>query len=295
MNSKQLVQKLIPAWNGRLAAHDICYNGNGQVHRAIPYDPTNPAVALQKAQLMQVDGVDICIGTWQGPEAASCHAAAIAMSNACKQVGLQFALLLDPWCAKLSPTGTNTNYTANVTAALQNAGTQGMLKSSSYVPEGWVLDFNTGADLATLAKTFPTLTFLAQGSGFSWISIPTVTDSVARNVAAVANIKTQHANATMKVASFCASFNDAGQPLPVGVSTQAAFEKAGGQRNYANSTWGGPARVLESFAGQFAQQQLATINPATPAIAILSWADYDEQSSGPREKVKAEEEGIVWA
>jgi hypothetical protein len=296
MTSLELVQKALPTWNGRLAAHDIFYNGDGHVHRAVPYDPTKPAVALQKAKLMKSDGVTLCIGTWQGPWATSCHAAAIAMSNACTEIGLQFALLLDPggmqkWQANQS----STQITANVVAALNDPGTKAMLAASSYVPEKWILDFGTGANLGSLGSTFPTYKFLAQGAGFSWITIPNVTDSPARNVAAVANLKAQHANPAMKIASFCKSFDDSGQPQPVGVQSQAAFDAAGGVRNLANSVWGGPARILESFDGQFAEQQLATINPACPVIAILTWSDYDEQSSGPREKVVAEESGIVWA
>jgi hypothetical protein len=302
MTSLELVQKTLPTWSGRLAAHDICYNGDGHVHRAIPYDPTNPAVALQKAKLMKSDGVSLCIGTWQGPWATSCNAAALAMSAACKTVGLQFALLLDPggmqkWLynTPAEVAAAQVTITANVTTALQTASTVSMLNASSYCPEKWILDFNTGANLTTLAKTFPSYKFLAQGSGFSWIDIPDISDSPARNAAAVANLKSQHANPAMQIASFCKSFDDSGQPLPVGVQSQTAFDAAGGVRNLANSVWGGPARILESFAGQFSLQQLATINPATPVIAILTLSDYDEQSSGPREKILAEEQGIVWA
>jgi hypothetical protein len=296
MTSKEMVQKSIAAWSGRLACHEISYNGDGHVHRAIPYDPTKPAVALQKAKLMQSDGADVCICTWQGPWSNSCHAAAMAMSAACTQVGLQFALLLDPggmqkWLANQS----TSQITANVTEALQTASTEGMLNASSYVPEKWILDFNTGADLGALAKTFPKYSFLAQGKGFSWISIPNITDSASRNALAVADLKVQHSNSGMKIASFCASFNDAGMPLPKGIQSQAQFDGSGGKRDYSQSVWGGPARILDSFAGQFAQQQLATINPACPVIAVLTWSDYDEQSSGPREKVLAEEQGIVWA
>jgi hypothetical protein len=295
VTSKELVQKTVLGWSGRLAAHEISYNGDGHVHRAIPYNPTTPAVALQKAQLMQSDGVDICICTWQGPWAESCNAAAIAMLAACEQVGLQFALLLDPggmqkWLANQS----QATITDNVIAALQAVSTVQMIDSPAYVPERWVLDFNTGANLSTLKTALPSLTFLEQGAGFSWISIPAITDSTARNTAAVANLKTQHANPAMKIASFCKSFDDSGQPLPTGVQSQSAFDAAGGVRNLTNSVWSGPARILESFAGQFSLQQLATINPATPVIAILTWSDYDEQSSGPREKVVAEEQGIVW-
>jgi hypothetical protein len=165
-----------------------------------------------------------------------------------------------------------------------------MLNATSYCPEKYILDFNSGADLGALAKTFPQYKFLAQGQGFSWISVPTIADSAARNASAVGNLKSQHANPAMKVASFCASFNDAGMPLPAGVQSQAQMTG----RDYSQSVWGGPARILDSFAGQFTQQQLATINPATPIVAIVSWADYDEQSSGPREKVLAEEQGTTW-
>jgi hypothetical protein len=295
MTSKEMVQKALPSWNGRLAAHHISYLADGHVHRAVPYVATNPSVIAKKLSLMQADGVDIVISTWQGIYAESSNLDTVLMAAQCIEVGLQFALLLDPWCAKLSAKGQNANYTSNVTASLQAPSTQAILNSPCYVPEKYVLDFNTGADLSALGKSFPTVKFLAQGSGFSWISIPQITDSPARNAAAVVNLKAQHANPAMKIASFCESFDDSGQPLPVGIQSQAAFDAAGGNRNYAVGVWGdNPARILESFEGQFAQQQLATINPATPIIALITWDDLDEQSSGPREKVLAEELGISW-
>lgn len=298
MTSKELVQKALPTWNGRLAAHHVGYLADGKVHRAVPYVATNPKVIAQKLALMQSDGVDIVIETWQGPWAASCNLDAILTCALCADLGMQFCLLLDPWCAKLNSKGQSNDYTNNVIAALQYPSTQAMLNASSYLPEKYVLDFTTGADLAVLGKAFPTLRFLEQNNGFSWIAIPpaSITDSPLKNAWAVSNLKAQHANPAMKIASFCDSFNDSGQPLPVGVPTQAAFDAAGGNRNWDVGVWGNvPARVLESFEGQFAQQQLATINPATPIVAILTWDDPDEQSSGPREKVLAEENGIVWA
>jgi hypothetical protein len=294
MTSKEMIQKALPSWRGRLAAHHVSYLSDGHVHRAVPYVATDANVIAKKLSLMQADGVDIVISTWQGVYAPSSNLDTVLMAAQCIEVGLQFALLLDPWCAKLSAKGQNTNYTANVTASLQAPSTQAILNSPCYVPEKYILDFNTKADLSALGKSFPTVKFLAQGSGFSWISIPQITDSPARNAAAVANLKAQHVNPAMKIASFCESFDDSGQPLPVGIQSQAAFDAAGGKRDLTQSVWGGPARILESFAGEFAQQQLATINPNTPIIAVLTFDDYDEQSSGPREKVLAEELGVVW-
>jgi hypothetical protein len=280
MNYKAMIQNALPTWNGRLAAHHVCYNGNGQVHRAIPYATSayTEAIIIQKLKLMQLAGVDVVIGTWQGPWA---NGDASLFSSLCADFGMQFALLLDPGgMQKWKGAGQGSSViTENVISALSNSATEAILEATSYVPEKYVLDFNTGANLATLAKTFPSLNFLAMNQGFSWISIPSITDSVLRNAESVENLKAQHENPAMRVASVCFSFDDSGQPLPVGVSTQAAFDEAGGNRDLASSVWGGNARILDSFSGQFGQQQLATIPPTVPIIAIITLDDYDEQSS----------------
>ena len=294
MSLKDTIRNAVPGWVGRLACHHVCYLGDGHVHRGVPYNATDTKIISKKLALMQSAGIDLVIGTWQGPWATSCHLDATLMAAACAQVGMQFALLLDPWCALLSAKGQNTNYTANVTAALQFPSTQTMLNGPSYVPEKYILYFNTKVDLTVLGKTFPSYKFLPMNSGFSWITIPAITDSPARNAVAVANLKSQHANPAMKVASVCFSFDDSGQPLPVGTQSQTAFDAAGGKRDLIQSTWGGPVRILESFAGQFGQQQLATIPATIPIIAVITWDDYDEQSSGPLEKVLAELAGETW-
>jgi hypothetical protein len=297
MSLKETIQQAIPGWTGRLACHHMTYLGDGHVHRAVPYNPTDSKVIAKKFSLMQAAGIDMVIATWQGPFALSAHLDATLTAMMCAEMGMQFALLLDPWCAKLNSKGESQDFTGNVTAALQYPSSVAMLNGSSYVPEKYILDFGTGANLTTLGKTFPNYKFLGRGTGFSWINIPpaTITDSPAKNAWAVADLKTQHANPAMKVASVCYSFDDSGQPLPVGVATQAAFDAAGGKRDPLSSVWGGPARILESFAGQFGEQQLATIPATVPIIAVISIDDYDEQSSGPLEKVLAEEAGENWA
>ena len=73
MTSKQLVQTAIPGWQGRLAAHHVGYLADGHVHRAVPYNATDPKVVAKKLELMQSDGVDIVIETWQGVYAQSCN------------------------------------------------------------------------------------------------------------------------------------------------------------------------------------------------------------------------------
>ena len=295
MNTKQRVQAAIPGFSGRIAAHYVGYNADGHVHRGLPYaDANSPRVIAKQLDLMQKDGIDMVIETWQGIFARACHANAILMAAYCSKVGMQFALLLDPWAAKLSATGVNTNYTANMVTSLSDVSTRELFDFPSYCPEKFVLDFTTGADLGVLASQFPQYKFLPQQSGFSWINIPpaSITESHARNAWSVANLKGQHANPAMQIASFCESFDDSGMPLPAGVVTQAAFDASGGVRDLTQSVWGGPARILEPFGGEFALQQLATIPATVPIVACLTWNDYDERSSGPREQVVAEENGV---
>lgn len=293
---RQMFQKAIPSWDGRVAVHHIAYNADGHVHRAIPYLATDPRIIALRAELFQSVEIGMQIVTWQGPFAPSCHLDASLTSAECTRVGMQFALLIDPWCAKLGPKGVDNNYTQNVINALNDPTTKAMLAAASYVPEKYILDFNSKADLLVLAATFPSYKFLKQGEGFSWISIDNkITESKARNASSVANLKNQHANMGMRIASVCFSFDDSGMPLPAGVQSQAAFDAAGGKRDLTKGVWGDdPARILESFDGLFGEQQLATIWPKTPIIAIISGTDYDEQSSGPLEKVLAERAGVIW-
>lgn len=286
MNLKALLQSAIPGWEGKLAVHHICYLGDGHVHRSVPYNATDPKIVAKKLALMQSIGVDTVICTWQGPWATSCHEDMLMTAAKCSELGMTFALLLDPGGMQKWTSGlTAAQITANVEAALSDPGTQAVLNGDSCVPEKYILDFNTGATLATLATAFPTLSFLAQSTGFSWPMIPWNQSSYA----------SMNANSLMQIPGICSYFNDAGQPLPVGVQTEAAWISGGSQRNWANSVWGGGARILEHQGGQFLQLQLPTISKTAPYIAVVTWDDYDEQSSGPLEYAVALENGVNWS
>jgi hypothetical protein len=298
MNALDLIQSKVKGWAGIQCTHYICYNGDVHVHRGIPYSPNDPKIITKQLEMMLDDGITEVIGTWQGAYATACNQNAITLASLCQQMGLKFMFLLDPWCAKLNAKGVTVPSTQNVVDSLSAASTQKILNASNYDDQRLILDFNTGADLKVLAQKFSGITFGKQGTDFSWISIPSITDSVARNVVAVNDIKAQHSNSLMKVASYWSSFDDSGMPLPQGVQSQAAFDAAGGKRDYAQSVWSPnpvAARILESFSGELETQILQTITPVTRKVARGTWNDYDEQSSGPREKVLAEEQGIDWS
>lgn len=284
MTFKQMLQQQVKGWAGKLAVHHVGYLSDGHVHRGVPYNNVDPKVIKQKLELMQSIGVDTVITTWQGPWAVNCHEDAMLTCEFCEEFGMTFALLLDPGGMQKWQSGlTQTQITANVQAALSDPGAQAMVNSDAYVSEKYVLDFNTGASLVQLEADFP-LNFIEQNVGFSWPMIPWNQSGYAA----------MNALATMKIPGICAYFNDAGQPLPVGVSTQAAWVAAGSQRDYSKSVWGGPARVLDHQGGQFLFNQLGTIQASAPYIAVVTWDDYDEQSSGPLEAVVAAAAGVNW-
>lgn len=264
-----------------LLAHIMPWFGDGNIHRVNSYLSNDPAVIDRQITVLQgtkinneiIRGV---IMTWQGPFAAFQHSTVTGWRTQCEARRMLFALLMDPWIAKINSTG---DLTTTTIQALNDSTSQAMLNSPAYLPEHYVLDFNTGANLATLAATFPNLTFLQQGVGFSWPSINmSIPNSVSRNAASVSNLNSQNANAGMKIPGFLGlRFDDSGLPTPSGVSLSAWT----GARDYNSSVWGGGNRVLDDQAGKlFLDQWGVTQNPSTPSsvpyAAVVTWNDYDE-------------------
>src|SRR5258706_3415342 len=259
----------------KLLVNTVSWFGDGKIHRMNDYLSNDPYIIAKKIDCMQkytINGMNIegVIATWQGPLAIFQREAICELSKQCGERGMLFALLLDPWCAKIGIG----DLTTNVTNALNDPSTQTMLSGPTYLPEKYVLDFNTGADLSILASKFPTLKFLKQGVGFSWPSVDMkIVNSISRNIASVNNLKGQNSNLSMKISGICKGFNDAGMPTPKGVSLNSWI----GSRDYATSVWGDqPARVLDNQGGNFFFEQLAVTPLTVPYIGFISWDDYDE-------------------
>lgn len=269
MNLRTAIQTVIPGWNGKVCAHVMPWYGDGNVHRNVPYKSNDKYVIAKQLELMQSVGIDTVILTWQGIIPTFQHSTAQEMVVQCGEREMGFMLLLDPWCANLPNT---TNKTTNVINSLKDPTTQDILNAPAYVPEKYVLDFSTGADVTALSNNFPNLKFLKENVGFSWPMIPWNADVY----------KQCNQLGDMKIPGVCIGFNDAGEP------------RADGSRDYSRSVWGGPTRVLDTQAGNFFNSQLKTLvnsyeqssGPPVnsyPYVAIVTWNDYDEQSSGPLE------------
>lgn len=259
----------------KLLAHVMPWFGDGNIHRMNSYLSNDPYVIARQLDVMQktkINGssIDGVILTWQGPLAPFQHSTAEQMVVQCGERGLLFALLMDPWIAKIG-TGTPTQL---VTNALNDPTTQAIINAPAYLPEKYVLDFTTGADLATLGTMFPTLKFLAQKQGFSWpdwnSALP---NSGQQNAWCISDLQSQNASAAMKIPAVFRGFNDAGQPTPVGVALSAWT----GTRNYSESVWGGnPARVLDTQGGSLFFDSWDAIPKSAGYAAFVTWNDYDE-------------------
>lgn len=276
----------------KMMVHVMPWFGDGKIHRMDRYVSNDPAVIEKQIDTIRASRIagQIIAGvimTWQGPGASFQHSAVMEWCTQCEQRQMLFALLMDPWIAKIGSVGGTTVTPSLVVSALNSADTQNMLTSSAYVPELFILDFNifqnTSYSLAN--DVIPHLTgaaanavFLEQGAGFSWPPINmSITDSNARNTASLNSLRTQNANAAMRIPGISMGFNDAGEPTPVGVSLGSWT----GTRDYSSSVWGGQARVLDTHGGMFFQDQL---NPGVtplnvPYWAYVTWNDYDERTA----------------
>lgn len=264
-----------------LLAHVMPWFGDGNIHRVNSYVSNTQSVILNQIKILQGTKInnEIIRGvilTWQGPHATFQHSTVTQWCTLCAAHRMLFVLLMDPWIAKLSSTGDPTTTTIN---ALNDPTSQAMFNSAAYIPEKFVLDFNTGANLATLASTFPTLTFLQQGVGFSWPSINmSIPNSLSRNANSVTNLQSQNSHAGMKIPGFLGvRFDDSGMPTPQGVSLSAWT----GTRDYNSSVWGGGNRVLDDQGGklyldQWGVTQNPTVPSSVPYAAVVTWNDYDE-------------------
>jgi hypothetical protein len=267
----------------KLLAHVMPWMGDGNFpHRMNSYSSNDPQVISNQLDILQTVrcfGVQ-CQGailTWQGPYSGFSHSTTMEWSQQSVERGMLFALLMDPAVASAGPTPpvvTGNAATDHVIQALRHADAQAMLNASSYVPEKFVLDFSTGADLTQLPPHLPSLSFLGHGSGFGWPNIDmSITDSEQRNTQSVSDLGSQHANPAMRIPAVMLGFRDAGQPTPPGVSAGAWT----GTRDYNTSVWGGqPARVLDTQGGKLFFDYWATVPGSAPYLGLVTWNDYDE-------------------
>lgn len=264
MNLKDVITQNSQQSAFHLMAHMMVWFGDGHVHRVNRYVSTDKNLISRQLDLYKSAGFDGVIVTWQGPQAKFTHQATMEVCNRCIQKDMLFVLLLDPAVASNGPTRE-----ASVSAAMSDAGFQEMILSPAYIPENYVLDFSTGADYTKVI--IPSgINILMNQSGFGW---PNAYNG--DNTRTLNELKGTHAKTTMKIPCVCFQFNDAGFPIPAGVSSSSFT----GTRDYGSSVWtsGKAPRAIDHQAGNFFLDTIGTLaTQPYPYIALVTANDHDE-------------------
>lgn len=258
-------------WNGIGFVHLMGWFGSpGHYYPMTAYQSNNPLTIGKQLSLYHKAGVGgVCL-TWQGVTVNPfLHQVAIEMSQQCAEREMLFALCLDPWICKTPVAGKTKEQV--VAASLNDPTVQTILNSPSYIPEKYILDFGTGANLVTLGSMFPKLNFLAQNTGFAW---PPIQDPIP-SIGHMNNL------VTMRCPAFFSRFFDGGVPSTA-PALQAATRGGGAGKDYNASQWSTPgsndSRCIESQAGNVAILSAATIPITSKYAFYVTGNDYSERT-----------------
>jgi hypothetical protein len=261
----------VRGWTGIGMAHVMGWFGSpNHTYPMTAYSSNNSITIGNQLSIMKACGVGGVILTWQGVTVSPfLHSVAIEMSQQCAERGMLFCLLLDPWICKTPVAGKTKEQV--IAASLNDPTVQTIFNSPSYVPEKYILDFGTGANLQTLGQMFQTKIFLPQNTGFAWPPIQN----------AVAATAKMNALPTMEIPCLFSRFFDGGPVSTVTTLASAARGDAAG-KDMNTSQWSRPGsndcRMIETQAGTVALQAAASIPVGTKYAAYVTWNDYSERT-----------------
>lgn len=268
-------------FKGIVGTHVMPWVGEpGHIHRESSYSSNDPSVISAQLDNMQAVGIGAVILTWRGIDANGGWDQAVAnlFMPALAARNMRFAYCCDPNLLKYRRNQALTP-TQEIIRQLSSPGVQAVLNSPSYMPEHYVLDFLTGfnVDWASVEASLPNVKHLMRHQGYEWPSLESITD-----------VQTNHMNPAMRIPGVAYRFNDAGCPLPYGVTNPTLMTG----RDYTQSVWQNvdpklnpalaqPCRINLARSGGYYLDCVASIaaSPSalsSPYAAIVTWNDYDE-------------------
>lgn len=258
-------------FTGKVVALRTGIIGRSQIQHVSSYNSTLSTDS--ECEIAQAAGIDGFIQMWDGPNATFLHESMLAMWESCSHYHMVFAVMADKWIATL---GGNPDPTQTTINAFNTAQFQQVIKSTCYMPEKYIFDFDLGnptqanVNIPKVQAAFPKYPILSENTGYTWPQI---------NSDPVATLKTQNLNPLLKVPGVTPhGFFDAGYPLSLGVNEPETVYTG---RDYNKSVWDEtkPVRLIEHQAGGYYFDQLAVTTKNTKYIMLVTWDDFDERTS----------------
>lgn len=269
---------------GELAVHDMPWFKKGgdpkHYHPNIAYSSDSWSTIALKLNVIQSVGASVVLMTYQGPF-NSFPNSAVFTSQQCAARGIKFGLVMDPWAAKAGPNGSDLQ--KNMQAVLNHPDVQNMLSAPNYLPEGYLLDFNTGVDYTKLALPKSVKTVLAlngmfdatkqKAPGFSWSHDDPDIDPIA-------SMKSCYASNDIRIGHLCRGFMDGGNTtngkglipdLVTGVKLDL---------NSSNFNNGAATRYTNNRAGNYLFDQLAILEGCFSKLKYVAWETWSDYNEG---------------
>lgn len=263
MNSAQLLAQFFTN-PPQLLGHTVNWHGKpGATNKPVGYDSSNQFALNTLLDLMQQDGYAGVVALTYGSTSGFINDVCEKMLYQCWVRKMSFMLSFDPWAvgdkskiAAMAPADQVKARTAGFIAALDFC--KPFFINPAYVSEKYVIDFATGAAVSADDAKQRGVTILPTYSQCAWPK-PQVADPAGDLI---------QQNAKALIPAMFRRFNDSGLPK---LDASGAVVS----RDYSQSVWGGPARVVEDDGGGVLWRILRAM-PATKYVQYVTIDDRDE-------------------
>jgi len=241
-------------------AHVVTFFGKpgGKTASGVNYNSNDLRVIDTQLELIQRSMHDGVIVLWYGDVDPYINEACENFLFLCEKRQMLFALCVDPWAmgankATMTVDQKNTKWTVLLGLA------KPFFSSPAYIPEKYIIDFATGADIPTVIKQNPGFQILRTYVEVAWPKVSAGLDSKANLI---------QQNSTAIIPGVMHSFSDYDPKTP------------------ANSIWGGPARRIDGQDGLFELDVMkAPVGPQATYRQRITFNDYFERTHVERDLI----------
>lgn len=270
------------------------YGTPGEVHKA-DYNMVAPGVMDAQLDNMQACGVGGVRVTYQGsnPQVAPFgHQVTKLLAAKCLQRGMRFMFLMDPWDVKQWAQEKYASPEAAMIATLTSPDVQVILKNPLLYVDKWIMEFNTGVNVALVQAAVPGFQIGSWHKHYTWPNFLKQPDGTEYGWDQVPFVR-ENALPTMVMPGVFSRFDDGGlltnkAAVLAGV---AAKKPIAALRDRSKSVWGdGPARIIPDNAGKTWLDSVAALKSCInkpKIVSLITWNDWDEGTDHEGRAVQA--------